>query len=194
MPRRTACALIAVAAVALLPGCVERRFRIESNPPGAYVLVNNVPHGPTPVDVPFIYYGDYDIVLMKDGFVTKRIKENIRAPWYQYPPLDFFSESFWPHQITDLRPLLYEMEPLPPPNLVQLKAEAAELRQRGQVLPPPRYPEMGKRDTPAKGPNPAKKENPAELPPPRPIPDMEVIPPRPVRPPFDPLPGPNPVD
>ena len=189
MPRRTVCALFAVAAVALLPGCVERRFRIESNPPGAYVLVNSVPYGPTPVDIPFIYYGDYDIVLMKDGYLTKRVKQDVRAPWYQYPPLDFFFESFWPHQITDIRPLFYDLEPLPPPNLVQLKAEAIELRQRGQALPPPRYPDIGKEDQPAKGPNPAKGGPPQDLPAPRPVPEMDVIPPRPVKPAIDPLPG-----
>jgi PEGA domain len=190
MPARTACALFAVAA-ALLTGCVERRFRIESNPPGAYVLVNSLPYGPTPVDIPFIYYGHYDIVLMKDGYVTKRVRQDVPAPWYQYPPIDFFAESLWPRQITDIRPLIYDLEPLPPPNLVQLKAEAVELRERAKTLPPPRYPDFGKEDTPPKAPAPPKA---GDLPAPRPIPELEVIPPRPVRPPFDPLPGRSSID
>jgi hypothetical protein len=185
MPARTACALFAVAA-ALLTGCVERRFRIESTPPGAYVTVNSIPYGPTPVDVPFIYYGEYDILLVKDGYVTKRVRQDVPAPWYQYPPIDFFAESLWPWQVTDIRPVVYDLEPLPPPNLVQLKAEAVELRERAKTLPPPRYPDLGKDDAPPKSAAPPKT---GELPTPRPVPEMDVIPPRPVKPPFDPLPG-----
>lgn len=187
MPRSTLCALFAAVVVALLPGCVERRFRIESNPPGAYVTVNDIPYGPTPVDVPFIYYGDYDILLMKDGFQTQRIKQPVPAPWYQYPPFDFFAESVWPRQITDIRPLTFEMEPLPPPNLIQLKAEAVELRQRALTLPPPRYPDLDKEDRPAKKSTPAKGPTPRRVPEPPPAPEMDVIPPRPVRPPFGPV-------
>lgn len=126
--------------VPMLTGCVERRFRIESTPPGAYVYVNNVPYGPTPVDVPFVYYGDYDLTLMKEGFQTKRIKQPVSPPWYQYPPIDFFSESVWPFQVTDARPLHYDLEPTAPPDLDQLRAEANELRRRSRDLPEPRYP------------------------------------------------------
>jgi hypothetical protein len=137
-------AIAAVAVVTLLTGCVERRFRVESNPPGAYLYVNNTPYGPTPVDVPFLFYGDYDIQLVKEGFQTKRVKEPVPAPWYQYPIADFFSENVWPAQITDIRPLYYEMEPIVQPNLDLLRAEGEELRGRGAALPPPRYPDPRK--------------------------------------------------
>jgi len=172
MVRRTYRVIVTLAVLALLTGCIERRFRIESSPPGAYVYVNNTPYGPTPVDVPFLFYGDYDIQLVKEGFQTKRVKEPIPAPWYQYPIADFFSENVWPAQITDIRPLYYEMEPIIQPNLDLLKAEGEELRGRGAALPPPRYPDPQKNKptdrTVAPGEVlPAPRETP-ELPPPLP--------------------------
>jgi len=158
----------------LLTGCVERRFRVESNPPGAYVYVNNVPHGPTPVDVPFLFYGDYEIKLVKEGYETLKVKQNVSTPWYQYPVVDFFSESLWPWQITDIRPLLYEMEPVLQPNLEILKAQAEELRGRAKELPKPRYPDPRK-DTPTDQPTPKNPRQPTEaLPIPRESPVLPV--------------------
>lgn len=162
---------VAVAAFILLPGCVERRFRVESNPPGAYLFVNNEPKGPTPVDVPFIFYGDYEIRLVKDGYQTKVIKQPVPTPWYEYPIAEFISENFWPFQITDIRPMYFELEPALQPNLEELKAEAEELRMRGKALPPPRYPDEKKEKKPVQSRPDAMLPPPREtLPPPVPIP------------------------
>jgi hypothetical protein len=144
MVRRTACVLLAAAA-ALLTGCVERRFRVETNPPGAYVTVNNRPIGPAPVDVPFLYYGHYDILIQKEGYQTQRIRQHIPAPWYAYPPFDLIVENFIPVDINDFRVFCYEMQPAVVPNLDQLKAEGDGFRQRAAALPPPRYPEPDKK-------------------------------------------------
>lgn len=141
-------AMLVMATVTLFTGCVERRFRIESTPPGAAVYVNNVPYGSAPVDIPFTYYGTYNITLVKDGFQTKQIQQEISAPWYQYPPIDFVAESLWPWQVTDIRPLRFEMEPLTQPNLDQIKRDADELRQRSKGLPAPRYPELDRKEKP----------------------------------------------
>ena len=148
MVRRTELAFFAVVAVSLLTGCVERRFRVESNPPGAYAYINNVPYGPTPVDVPFLYYGDYDVMLVREGFETKKVKQPVDPPWYQYPIIDFFAEALWPGQLTDIRVLAYELECVVQPTPDALKAEGAELRKMGAALPAPRYPDQ-KRDQPA---------------------------------------------
>src|SRR6478672_8516057 len=69
MPRRA----VFVAALALLAGCVERRFVIESDPPGALVLLNGQPLGTTPVDGYFTYYGNYRFTIIKDGFETLHV-------------------------------------------------------------------------------------------------------------------------
>jgi PEGA domain len=153
MVRRFHIALLAASFVGLCTGCVERRFRVESNPPGAYLFVNNQPIGPTPIDVPFLFYGDYEMRLVKDGFQTKVVKQPVPTPWYEYPIAEFFSENAWPFQITDIRPLYYELNPAIQPNLEELKAEAEELRNRGKALPAPRYPEP-KKERPAGPPRP----------------------------------------
>lgn len=179
MVRRLPVAIFAVALVILSTGCVERRFRIESNPPGAYVFVNNVPYGATPVDVPFLYYGDYDIQLQKEGYQTLRVKQPIETPWYQYPIVDFFSENLVPFQITDQRPLYYELDPVLQPNLDTLKAEAEDLRRRGRALPKPRYPDSRK-DVPVDQPRPKRNAPPPAsvpgdaLPPPKEVPGTPV--------------------
>jgi PEGA domain len=162
MVRRTACVLLAVVA-ALLTGCVERRFRVETNPPGAYVTVNNKPIGPSPVDVPFLYYGHYDILIQKEGYQTQRIREHVKAPWYGYPPFDLVVENFFPFEVQDFRVFCYEMQPAIVPNAEQLKAEGDGYRQRAAALPAPRYPEEPK-EKDKRGPPPP---SPAVLPPPR---------------------------
>jgi hypothetical protein len=173
---RSGSILFAVAVLAASTGCVERRFRIESNPPGAYLYVNNTAYGPTPIDVPFLYYGKYDMMLVKEGFQTLRVKEPVDPPWYQYPVIDFFAEALYPGQLTDIRPLYYELEPVCQPNLDLLKAEGEELRRRAAALPPPRYPDP-KKDRPAD--RPPVTAPPGMLPPPRPTPGPA---PRPVEP------------
>lgn len=170
MLRRTACVLLAAAAT-LLTGCVERRFRVETSPPGAYVTVNNKPYGPAPVDVPFLYYGHYDILIQKEGFQTQRIREHVRAPWYAYPPFDLIVENFIPLEVQDFRVFTYEMTPAVVPSADQLKSEGDSYRQRAGALPPPRFPEPPEQ----KGPQPAA----ATLPPPRPTAPPPGSPPSP---------------
>lgn len=120
---------------ALLSGCVERRFVVESDPPGALVLVNNQPLGSTPVDGHFIYYGNYDFTLVKDGFETLHVDQRIRAPWYQWPLVDFVSENLYPGKIEDVRRFRYAMQPAAQVNTQQLLNQAEALRDRGRALP-----------------------------------------------------------
>ena len=169
MVRRFRLALMALVVVGLFTGCVERRFRVESSPPGAYLYINNTPYGPTPVDVPFLYYGDYDITLVKEGFQTKKVKEPVPPPWYQYPIIDFFAEVLYPGQLTDIRVLGYELECVVQPNLELLKAEGEELRRQGAALPAPRYPDP-KREQAGDGRLPFQPG--AMLPPPRETPSL----------------------
>jgi hypothetical protein len=185
MSRRVSLAVFAIAVVGLSTGCVERRFRVESNPPGAYVYVNNIPYGATPVDVPFLFYGDYDIQLQKEGYQTLRVKQPVKTPWYEYPIVDFVSENLVPVKITDQRPLYYELDPVLQPNLDALKAEAEELRRRGRDLPKPRYPDSRK-DIPVDQPRPKRDAPPAApvpgdaLPPPKEVPGVPT--PKPIGP------------
>src|SRR5262249_10209746 len=57
-----------LACAGLLTGCVERRFVITTEPPGAIVYdERGMPTGAAPTDRTFVYYGDYQFTLVKDG-------------------------------------------------------------------------------------------------------------------------------
>jgi PEGA domain len=126
--------LLAAACAAGLTGCVERRFVVTTDPPGAMVLVNNRPLGSAPADGRFDYYGTYEFTLIADGYETLTVREPIRAPWYEYFPLDFASENLWPFHIEDVRRFHYPMRPLCQPNTKELLDQAERLRQRGSTL------------------------------------------------------------
>jgi hypothetical protein len=144
--------LLCAGALALLSGCVERRFVIDSTPPGAKVYVNNRPVGFTPVDVPYTYYGTYLITLELDGYQTRHVEQRVVPTWYSYPPLDFVAENLNPFTISDVRRLTYELTQLPRPNLDDLRLQAEELRNRGRELPEPSQPPVRR---PSPGPPPA---------------------------------------
>jgi hypothetical protein len=122
---------------AALTGCVERRFIIESNPPGAVVYQNGQYAGITPVEVPFVYYGKYQFELVKDGYETRTYEVRARAPWYEWPGLDFLSENVYPGHIQDNRREMLTMEPLGQQKTENLMNKANELRQRGAAIPTP---------------------------------------------------------
>src|SRR5438046_2918895 len=94
-----------------LSGCVERRYVITSDPPGAIVIRNGQPLGATPVDDHFIYYGKYDFALVKEGYETLHVEQVIPTPWYEYFPLDFISENLVPYPILDRREFHYQLMP-----------------------------------------------------------------------------------
>ena len=108
---------------------------ITSDPPGAVVLVNNRPLGPTPADGRFDWYGTYDVTLIADGYETLHARQPVRAPVWQYFPLDFVVENVWPFHIEDVRRFHYPMQPVCQPNARQLLDQAEGLRGRAATLP-----------------------------------------------------------
>jgi hypothetical protein len=127
--------LAAIALCASQIGCVERRLTIRSNPPGAVVYVDDYPIGTTPVATNFVYYGTRKIRLVKDGYETLTVLQPVPSPWYEVPPLDFFSENLWPHEVRDQRVLDYQLMPqaIVPPE--QILSRGENLR-RGSQGPP----------------------------------------------------------
>jgi hypothetical protein len=114
----------------LLPpmGCVRRRLTVRTNPPGAAVYVDKHPIGHTPVSVPFTYYGTRSIEVIRDGYRTEKVMRTLSAPWYQYPPIDFLAETFWPWEVRDERIIDVEMIPEPIVSSPELMKRAEELR------------------------------------------------------------------
>ncbi|HEV3258238.1 MAG TPA: PEGA domain-containing protein [Gemmataceae bacterium] len=133
--------MIGVAVYAgLLAGCVERRYVITSNPPGAAVYRNGQFIGLTPVDDQFVYYGDYHFTIRKDGYATLQVRQPIPMPWYEYWPLEFVSENLVPGHIENIHRFDYTLQPLPQPNIQQLLNEAQILRSKGKAIGPPAPP------------------------------------------------------
>src|SRR5438046_197036 len=85
-------------------GCVERRFVITTDPPGAIVYDwKDQPLSASPADSQFTYYGKYNFTLVKDGYETLRVEENVKAPWYGWFGVDFISENLIPFRFRDVR-------------------------------------------------------------------------------------------
>ena len=65
------CLIIVLFTFSLFAGCVKRTISISSNPSGALVWVNDREVGRTPVEFEFLYYGEYDLRLERDGYIKK---------------------------------------------------------------------------------------------------------------------------
>lgn len=120
-----------------LVGCVERTVSISTEPRGALVYLNDKEVGRTPVTVPFQWYGDYDVVLRKDGYEPMKTHMKLSPPWYQYIPLDIFSELLYPGVIHDDRVYEFELTKARPVNVTDLQERALEIRAqaRGEAAP-----------------------------------------------------------
>jgi hypothetical protein len=138
--------LVAAVCAAALTGCVERRYVIYTDPPGAMVLRNGQAIGASPVDDHFVFYGKYRFTIFADGYETLQVEQNVPAPWYQWVGLDFISENLIPWTIRDRRVFQFHLEPRRVPDPKALLDQAQNLRNRGisigggsaqPVAPPP---------------------------------------------------------
>ena len=88
--------ITAILLFASLVGCVKRRISISSNPQGALVWVNDREVGRTPVEFEFLYYGEYDLRLEKEGFEPIMTTRWAKTPVWELPVIDFFAEVVAP--------------------------------------------------------------------------------------------------
>jgi len=109
-------------------GCVRRTMKITTEPPNALVYLNDQEVGRSEVSVDFLWYGDYDVVIRKEGFETLKTHWHVKAPWYQIIPFDFFAEVLWPGKIHDVQTKHFELEPQSLPTPEDLTERATELR------------------------------------------------------------------
>ena len=137
--RRRLAACLVLVAPSLCAGCVERRYTLRTEPPGALAIVNGEEIGPTPVSRSFTYYGDREITFLLDGYETKTVIQPIKAPWWDNLVTEFFTENIVPFTLRDEREFKYELTPAPAassrrPRRIVPSSCAAESR----VLPKPR--------------------------------------------------------
>jgi len=165
-------------------GCVQRRMTIRSNPPGALVYVDDYSIGTTPVSTSFLYYGTRKIRLVKDGYETLTVMQPVPAPWYEIPPLDFFSENVVPGELRDHRVLEYNLTPqvvVPPEQLLQRAEQLRQGQPRGSPgLVAPASPGMRVTPGPYGPPSPLAPGTPEPIGTPAPIGGQQVqpLPPR----------------
>lgn len=119
-----------VLTVASVGGCVRRTLTIQSDPAAALVYLNDEEVGRTPVTVDFTWYGDYDVLVRKEGFQTLRTHHKIDPPWYQIPPMDFVAEVLIPVTYHDRQSMDFVLEPEQVPSNDELLEQAVSFRQR----------------------------------------------------------------
>ena len=121
--------LIVPGAFLLGLGCVERTVSITTEPSGATVILNDQEVGKSPVKVPFTWYGDYDVLVRKEGYETLKGHHRLNAPWYQWPVIDIFAECLVPYTIHDDRTMpTFVMEKATTPDRKTLLENAQNLR------------------------------------------------------------------
>lgn len=76
----------------LMTGCVRRTITITSTPPGALVWLNDREVGRTPLEVDFLFYGNYDVRLVKDGYEPLITSGNAKAPIWDWAGIDLVAE------------------------------------------------------------------------------------------------------
>lgn len=118
----------------VLSGCVKRTILIQSDPPGATVLINGHEAGVTPLDYPFIIHGRYRFTVSKPGFEEVSALEWVKAPWHQWIPIDVVTELLLPIRFDDVHQFSYRLQPATPSERVaaeppvSLEALQAQLR------------------------------------------------------------------
>jgi len=118
-------------AFAILPaGCVRRTLMVRTEPEGARVFLNDYEVGTSPVSVDFTWYGDYDVIVRKDGYETLKTHHEIKPPWYQVPPIDFVAEILVPFEIHDEREASFTLRPMAEVDPETLLQDAVELREQ----------------------------------------------------------------
>ncbi len=125
-------------AACTLPGCIERRIYITSEPPGATVWVNDIEAGRTPTSVAFTYFGNYDVRLRKDGYEPLITKGEANPPVYEFPGPDIVATAVPARIKTDVKwnyVLQPKLESVGPQDAFEsgLMQRAGSLR--GQIAP-----------------------------------------------------------
>ena len=115
----------------LLAGCTERWIQVRSEPPGATVYLDGEKIGTTPCKGRFVWYGDRELVLERDGFQSHTEIVRVRAPWWQLPIIDLFPDFLLPWTFTDLHSFSFDLKKrtFDPSERSGMKQRARELRE-----------------------------------------------------------------
>ena len=115
-----------------LNGCVERELKINTKPKGALVILNDEEIGVSPVTVSFEWYGDYWVRIRKQGYETIDTHKELKGPWYDHFPFDFFAQIVNPNRIVDSYEWTFELSPSQQISRDELIQKAQELKNQLQ--------------------------------------------------------------
>ena len=129
-------ACVGLLAVSSFGGCVRRTLTITSEPAGALTYLNDREIGRTPVTVDFLYYGDYDVRLILEGYEPLSTHGTADPPWWDTVGADLIAELS-PSQLHAAVDWHYELTPINN-DPIALRTRAEELRTRvAEEFPPP---------------------------------------------------------
>jgi len=134
MKKQNSSAVILVILIALttFAGCVERELTINTKPQGAVVTLNDEEIGESPVTVNFNWYGDYCVRISKEGYETLNTHRDLKGPWYDHFPFDFFAQIVNPNRIVDSYEWTFELSPKQQISRDELIQNADELKKQLQ--------------------------------------------------------------
>lgn len=111
-------------------GCVERNLTINTKPQDALVVLNDEEIGRSPVTVPFNWYGDYNVRISKEGYETLKTHRELKGPWYDKFPWDFFAQIISPKRIVDSYEWTFELAPKKEISREELIEKAEKLKEQ----------------------------------------------------------------
>lgn len=116
-------------AAIILSGCVERQLTINTEPQGAIIVLNDEEIGISPVTVSFEWYGNYNVRVSKEGFETLKTHRELKGPWYDGFPFDFFT-LLNPEKKVDSYEWTFELAPQQEPKREELIKKAEEFKKQ----------------------------------------------------------------
>ncbi|MHC5110592.1 MAG: PEGA domain-containing protein [Planctomycetota bacterium] len=128
--------LSAIVVAGGLAGCVRRTLTITTTPSNALVFLNDQEIGKSEVSTDFLWYGDYDVVIRKEGYTTLKTNWLIEEPWYQVVPIDFFFEVLWPVTIHDVHTKHFALTEAATPTSDELIERANAVRDEAMIAIP----------------------------------------------------------
>ncbi len=113
-------------------GCVERKLTINTEPQGASVILNDEDIGESPTTVNFDWYGDYNVRISKEGYETLKTHRELKGPWYDGFPFDFFAQIVNPNRVVDSYEWTFELSPKRQISREELIQNAQDAKERLQ--------------------------------------------------------------
>ncbi len=113
-------------------GCVKRELTINTEPQGALVVLNDEEIGESPTTVNFDWYGDYNVRISMEGYETLKTHRELKGPWYDGFPFDFFAQIVNPNRVVDSYEWTFELSPKRQISRQELIQNAQKAKERLQ--------------------------------------------------------------